>query len=349
MDYEAPVLEDVRVRYYNYKEDNKDKQRIYLDVDIYDNHYAQALMLCYPKMNSNGELSLMLATDYPTPVRNANPNGTTTVSIEITDIYEKYGSQLYLQVDDYALNNCMYQLNINEANSGVLPDGGFALAAGEENLSLDVYEKHSVSLIYEGESDRSNFLWTSMDPDVAEVRNGEIVGLSQGETEIIVSNRKGKQQIISVTVSGKVSSSLASVPSISFGIIKTDQGALQKAEGTVKVNAGEDILLKVEKDPWYHPMTGLRLVWSSTDPAVATVDQEGNVKTLKKGMTVILARVERQRTNGSWEQTLYSASVTLRVQNEFTVSNYTLTAYNGVGSSGSGYHRRLCFCDGRRG
>ncbi|MBE7077823.1 MAG: hypothetical protein E7377_03855, partial [Clostridiales bacterium] len=331
VDYEAPVLEDVRVRYYNYKEDNKDKQRIYLDVDIYDNHYAQALMLCYPKMNSNGELSLMLATDYPTPIRNANPNGTTTVSIEITDIYEKYGSQLYLQVDDYALNNCMYQLNINEANSGVLPDGGFALAAGEENLSLDIYEKHSVSLIYEGESDRSNFLWTSMDPDVAEVRNGEIVGLSQGETEIIVSNRKGKQQIISVTVSDKVSSSLASVPSISFGIIKTDQGALKKAEGTVKVNAGEDILLEVEKDPWYHPMTGLRLVWSSTDPAVATVDQEGNVKTLKKGMTVILARVERQRANGSWEQTLYSASVTLRVQNEFTVSNYTLTAYNGVG------------------
>ena len=276
VDYEAPVLEDVRVRYYNYKEDNKDKQRIYLDVDIYDNHYAQALMLCYPLVESDGDISLMLATDYPTPVRNANPNGTTTVSIEITDIYEKYGSQLYLQVDDYALNNCLYQLNINEANAGVLPEGeDFALADGEEEISLDIYQSHKVALVYSGDCDPSNFLWTSMDSEVVGVKNGELVGLSAGETEVIVSNRKGEQEIISVKVTDTVASSLASVPSISFGIIKTDQGALTKAEGTVKVNAGEDIKLEIQTDPWYHPMTGLRLVWSSTDPSVATVDQEG--------------------------------------------------------------------------
>ena len=62
-------------------------------------------MLCYPTLNAEGETVLQLVTEYPTPVRNPNKNGTTTVTIEITDIYEEYGEQLYLQIDDYALNS----------------------------------------------------------------------------------------------------------------------------------------------------------------------------------------------------------------------------------------------------
>jgi hypothetical protein len=94
VDYEAPVLEDARVRFYNYKDGNKEKQRIYLDLDVYDNHYAQALMVCYRKKDANGDDFLQLATEYPTPVRKGNRNGTTTVSVEVTDIYERYGNQL---------------------------------------------------------------------------------------------------------------------------------------------------------------------------------------------------------------------------------------------------------------
>ena len=68
VDYDAPVLENARVRYYNYKEGNKEEQRIYLDVDIYDNHYAQALMVCYPTKNAQGTTVLQLATEYPTSI-----------------------------------------------------------------------------------------------------------------------------------------------------------------------------------------------------------------------------------------------------------------------------------------
>ncbi|MBR2160057.1 MAG: hypothetical protein IJ938_01955, partial [Clostridia bacterium] len=171
-------MEDVRVRYYNRKVDNKEVQDIYLDIDVFDNHYAQAIMLCYPKETTDG-LSLQLATDYATPVRKPNKNGTTTVSINITDIYEKYGSQLYLQIDDYAVNSCLYQIDINEANAGVLPNGDdFALATGENAVTLDIYETHKVGLVYSTSADLSNFTWTSSNPAVAGVRNGQIVGLS---------------------------------------------------------------------------------------------------------------------------------------------------------------------------
>ena len=339
VDYEAPILEDVRVRYYNYKDGKKDKQRIYLDVDVYDNHYAQALMLCYPQRDAQGDLSLMLATEYPTPIRNAKPNGTTTVSIEITDIYEKYGSQFYLQVDDYAINSCLYQVNIASANLGALEEvDGFNVVTdkqltyenGNYQLTLDQYEAYKVKLDFAGEGDASNFVWSTSNSNVA-VKNGEIVGLKAGTAEITVSAGKGMPKHIKVTVTDKKNSGLVNVPSISFGIIKTSTDSLSKASGTVKVNVGEDIVLSVETDPWYHPMTGLRLVWASTDPSVATVDQNGNVKTLKKGTTSITANVERMKDNGEWEATMYATSVMLRVQNEFTVSNYTLNAYKGVG------------------
>ena len=338
VDYEAPILENARVRYYNYKDGNKEKQRIYLDVDVFDNHYAQALMLCYPKTNAEGEVVLQLATDYPTPIRNGNKNGTTTVSIEITDIYEKYGNQLYVQLDDYAVNSCLYQLNINTANANVLPNGkDFTLAKGEKEVSLDIYGTHKVALVYgeeyKGEADISNFLWVSKNPGIADVKNGEIVGLAQGTTEIVVSNRKGATESIKVTVSDK-KASIVSVPSISFGVIKTSDEALKKASGVVEVNPGEEFTLNLETDPWYHPMTDLRLVWSTTNPNVVSVDQNGNVKTLKKGTSVIEAKVEKRSVVGEtekWETTLYAASVTLKVQNEFTVSNYTLLDYNGVG------------------
>ena len=339
VDYEAPILQDVRVRYYNYKDGNKVKQRIYLDMDVYDNHYAQALMLCYPTVDSNGKTSVMLATDYPTPIRDAKPNGTTTVSLEITDIYEKYGNMLYLQLDDYALNTCLYQINIDDANQGQIGDvEDFDFVTdekltkdtfGDGELTLNIYETYKVGLTNVGNGDASNFVWTSDSKAIAGVKNGEIVGLAPGETTIIVSTGAGTPKLIHVTVT-ESQADIASVPSLSFGVIKTNQGALSTSS-VVKVNAGENFQIPVLTDPWYHPMTNLRLVWSSTNERVATVDQNGNVATLKKGTAIILAQIERKNGSGQWEQTLYSCSVTLRVQNEFTVSNFTLIEYNGVG------------------
>jgi len=281
---------------------------------------------------------LQLATEYPTPIRKGNKNGTTTVSVEITDIYEKYGSQLYVQIDDYAVNSCLYQLNVNEANANVLPKGeDFAIAEEDESVTLDIYGSQKINLVYgesyQGNADKANFLWTSANPKIADVKNGEIVGLSAGTTKIFVSNRKGATKTIEVTVRETQSSSLAKVPFISFGLVQTNTDALVKASGPVKVNAGKQFKLSIEKDPWYHPMSDLQLKWTSSNPAVATVDSEGNVLTLKKGTAVISAVVLQQNASGKWEETLYSATVILQVQNEFTVSSYILNDYNGVGGT----------------
>ena len=349
VDYEAPILEDARIRYYNYKDGTKEKQRVYLDVDVYDNHYPQAVMLCYPKtetVDGVNNILLQLATEYPTPVRKAVRNGTTTVSIEITDIYKDYFENgvtpMYIQVDDYAVNSCLYELNITAAKADVLPEAGeFTLAAGEENITLDIYETHKVALnfadSYTGNADLSNFNWSSSRNTVARVRNGEIVGLRAGTAVITVDNGRNGTQKINVTVTENVTSTYPSAPTVSFGPIKTDVDALVKAEGVVPVNAGKNFTLTIETDPWYYPYTknwgNIRFVWTSSNPRVATVDEStGEVATLTKGTAIISAVLQRRENESApWQDTVYGSSVTLKVQNEFTVSNYTLTKYNGVG------------------
>ena len=79
---------DYRIRYDSYTENKQTKYRIYMDVDVYDNQYVQDLMPCYIRDTKDGK-TLTLATQYPIPVY-GEKGTTSTVSFEITDIYEEY-------------------------------------------------------------------------------------------------------------------------------------------------------------------------------------------------------------------------------------------------------------------
>ncbi len=328
VDYDAPVLENVKITYQDYKEGNQDKQRIYLNLDVYDNHYAQSVMLCYVDKDDLGKENILkLATDYITPVRKPNKNGTTSVQIEITDIYELYKDSLYIQLDDYALNNVIYKLNLAEANRAPLPET-FELAEGEDEIKLGVYETHKVGLVYDGNANLSNFEWNSTNPTVAKVKNGEIVGLKAGTAKIRVYNGK-QSKMIDVTVV-ESTKTLSPYPSVSFGLVQKDILSLAKAEGTVTVSPGKDFKLDIITEPWYYDLEkmGITFEWSSLNPEVATVDQNGNVHTIKEGMASISAKIVK---NG--QATNYGTGVELDVQDEFTVSNFTLTDYNGDGGT----------------
>ena len=319
-DYEAPVLQDVRVRYYDYKDGNKVKQRIYLDLDVFDNHYAQSVMLTYLDSDGNKQ-ELKMATEYVTPVYNANKNGTTTVSIEITDIYEQYKDRLYVQLDDYALNHSQYWLNLSKCNQSLSPDY-FELAEGEETIELGIYQTHKVQLNYEGNGNLSNFNWSSNNRSVAEVKNGEIVGLTPGTATITVTNSSGLRQTIKVTV--KDEENKLPLPSISFGPVQSGDGYLTR--GFVGVYPGENFKLTVNTDPWYYPVEKLTLQWESTNSNAATVDQQGNVYPLAEGSTVIKAIIV---VDG--KPTAYMATMTIYVQDPFVVDGVTLTEYRGLG------------------
>lgn len=330
VDYEAPVLEGASIRYYDYLDGNTPKQNVYLDVDIYDNTYAQSVMFCYGVTDTHtGLLNLNVATNYVTPVYNGNFNGSTTVSIDVTDIVEyKDGvahfpeSTMYLRLDDYGLNASVWQVNFGQANTENTPDT-FTIA-NETQVDLDIYETHTVKLNYSGDYNLSNFNWGTTRPDIAAVKNGEIVGLSAGTATINVSSGS-VNHTIRVTVSD-TKRNLAT-PTISFGNMKNYSDSIVAASGTVEVNAATNFTLDIVTNPWYYPVNDLTIRWTSSNENVATVDSNGNVQTLEpeRGGTAIIQAVIM---NGNIA-TLYSTSVVLNVRDPFTISNYTLTDYHG--------------------
>ncbi len=111
IDYEAPKVTDSVFR----KEYNKStkKYEYYIDVTVYDNHYAQSIrpVFLYEIENDDGQMELTTAGlgSNVIPVRQTNRASYATVSIEITDYLDDIknsgtpeGIAFYL--DDYALN-----------------------------------------------------------------------------------------------------------------------------------------------------------------------------------------------------------------------------------------------------
>ena len=323
VDYEAPLLVDSRIRYYDYEDGNQIKQRVYLDIDIFDNHYAQAVMLCYAERDMDGQLQLKLATEYVTPIYNPNKNGLTTVTIEITDFYEKYKDRLYVQIDDYALNYNVYAINLETSKENNLP-ADFSFKDGTE-LTIGVNQAKRIELNYEGDKNIANFKWESSNPAVVKVKDGEIFGVKAGTATITVYGGNKQSQKLKIIVEDK--GLTLKNPNINFNVIENAQGSIEKAQGTVEVNAGSKFTLEVVTDPWYYPLENLNLKWNTGDETIAKVSQDGYVEVFDKEGVVLIEAVVM---NGDVE-TAVAASVFLDVQDPFTVSNMILTKYHGTG------------------
>lgn len=123
IDYEAPQILDYKIRFDSYKENNVIKYRTYLDLSVYDNQYVMSVLPCYLKEEKEGKVGtyLNLLTEYPIPVY-GDKGGTTKVSIDISDYYEKYlvnqdldnDIGLFIQVEDYAMNAEVYEISLSE-------------------------------------------------------------------------------------------------------------------------------------------------------------------------------------------------------------------------------------------
>lgn len=325
VDYEAPVLVDSRIRYQDIKDSSgKTTQKIYLDLDIFDNHYPQAVILCYSetKGNDGTEIdALRLATEYITPIVNPKKNTTNTVSIDVTDFYEEYRGNLFVEIDDYAMNHNIYV--IDTFSEGTLCPTDWTV---KDTLTLDKNTTAKVAIENIGSANASNFIWSSSDESVAIVKNGEVFGVSAGTTAITVSGGK-KSETIQVTV--KESTKKIKSPTVSFGTMLNEFYNPVKAQGIVNVNPGETIPLSIIVEPWYYPSEQLTFTWTSSDDNIASVDENGVVSVLYEDD--VKGEVKTVTITAQCNEVQCKTSVTLAVQDPFTVSNGTLTQYRGLG------------------
>ncbi|MBQ2686222.1 MAG: leucine-rich repeat protein [Clostridia bacterium] len=201
VDYEAPTVVDsqYRVKYDKSRKEN----RYYLDVMVYDNHYA---MSCRPILiyDFTGDFTgdfmgeddvtttFSSLSEYPIPIYQQNKGEVTKVEIEITDYIDiiknsKTPNGITLYIDDYAMNAGVYYIPFPETDSEdlVFNTNSIDLSINQTANLVD-YFVHADGSEIEITDYLYTLNWTSSDPSVVAVKDGEIEALGSGTAKIRV-------------------------------------------------------------------------------------------------------------------------------------------------------------------
>lgn len=328
VDTEAPVVRDYRIRFEPYTEDKETKYRIYMDVDVYDNQFAMDILPCYLKDNT-----LTLITHYPVPVY--SERGTqSTVSFEITDFYDEYvkTGNLYLAVEDYAMNQTVYQ--VNAAGATDYPDKVTFVTDDKMTLESEGnYNTYNLTIAHNevykltmnalpDDKIAATLEWNVYKSNVARAKGNEIFGAGNGSTVINLRDNATDRKIkarINVTVTGTTDVPITEKLLFKPVLCGKEYLVNPNETGEVELNPNQTVTFAVENEPWYSTVSSYK--WTSSNENIFTVDQNGNVTTKKKGtafLTVSAVGYDR-----------LSKSVSIVVGDEYDVSNYTLYHYYG--------------------
>lgn len=219
LDNEAPVVKSVS--YEKVYDRTQKKDRYYITMTVWDNHYTQSIT---PVIFTSSS-SYAFLTDNPIPVYSER-NSDTTVRFEITDYLDSIYSDeiicnaLAFSVDDYALNSNIYicQLPGTKGDFKFTKDGS---EGGTDLRILSIYEDEVVDLTQylwssdktlDADKDYLRYLdWSTSNEKVATVRDGQVVGIKAGRTTITVREEmNGKQANLIINVKSKSTAALAS-------------------------------------------------------------------------------------------------------------------------------------------
>lgn len=271
-------------------------------------------------------------------------------------------SALAFSIDDYALNSNIYlcqlpgtQGDFKFTKDGTMDGSDMMILSMYEDEVIDLtkYLATADSTVDENKDYLKHLIWTSSNEKVAVVNEGQVRGLDAGRATITVQEGMNlKQAVLIINVKERpkeesLSLSLTSndvedvndetIKSIRFSYFDTlfaYSRAAQTSEigstgdrkfisslSTINFYPGEKIQLFYDLDPWYVE-DKYELTYKSTNPNVATVDENGVVTALKKGSTTITLSVGGSNL---------MATVRITVKSEFVIENRTLIAYKGLG------------------
>ena len=208
-DNEAPVIREVNYRKEYDSVDKKD--RYYIDIVIYDNHYAMSVA----PIAFTSSSTYKFITENPIPVVDATKGGDTKVSFEVTDMLDDILNDALIpnafafSVDDYALNSNIYICQL----PGTRGDFKFTRTGEKDSselLILPATEGEVVDLVqYLYTADETvgenreyaeyldHLTWTSSNEDIVEVRQGIIKVKKPGRATVTVTEKwEGKQAVI---------------------------------------------------------------------------------------------------------------------------------------------------------
>ncbi|MBE6633080.1 MAG: hypothetical protein E7620_01915 [Ruminococcaceae bacterium] len=365
IDYQAPTVTDA----YFYSEYDKTlkENRYYVDLTVYDNHYAMSVrpIIAYEFTNPKGELERTYASlsNNPIPVYQENRGESTKVKIEITDYIDRIASSanpegITFFLDDYAMNSNICFVPFPETKNSELE---FIVPS----MDLDINQTFDLTTyLARPDSDEAvtvdylkTLTWTSSDESVVAVHNGQIQALKSGSATVSVTGstwtytetvngekvEKPLYRTIVINVSGKEADvekpQIESLDFSSYYTLFAFNSDIDYSEIGITGSTGyfgksaslsfypsEQVQLFYQLKPWNLTPDRYTLKWSSSNPKVATVDENGIVTAESEGR----ARITLQITIDG-KTSLLAARCSVEVKSEFIIENRMLVAYKGKG------------------
>jgi uncharacterized protein YjdB len=155
----------------------------------------------------------------------------------------------------------------------LVPVTGISL--NQSTLNLGIGGRNTLIVIYTpSNTTQTGVTWTSSNESVATVSNGEVTGISNGTATITATSTANSSKKATCTVT--VSNTIVPVTRISLN------------QGYVNLGPGNTFNLTVTYFP--SNTTQMGVTWTSNNPAVATVDSNGQVTAVSGGYAQITAR-----------------------------------------------------------
>ncbi len=348
-DFEAPTITDVQY-YYEYDK-TLNKNRLYADVMIYDNHYAMCSQLGYVTTgtdeNGNESPEMKAFEQYMTPVYSER-NSTTKVTYELTDyIYEikdnaTNKNSFVLTAYDYALNYATYEIR--------LPDNfeDFYFEGLEDGLVMSPNEVYTLEPVVEPASEWSELLtYTSSKPSVARIVNNKIVAVSAGTAVIKAQSPDNNKSVtFEVTVLKSDDENAERFDKPVSDVFKLDGYETLKAyyvienedrdigetgnknhfEGdyNLKMYPSESVRLTYNLSPYFPKDT--EVLFESSNEEIVKIDASGTVTGVAEGFASVTVKVMMDD-----KSTYYSETVSVEVKDPYITSGPSLTHYYGNG------------------
>ena len=362
IDFEAPAITGCEF-FTEYDKDAK-KTRLFLEMAVYDNHYAMGMQLGYVgyELDANGDPIVDEATgaktnmlypfdNYMTPIYSVR-NGITYVTYEITDhIFDvKNGStrpnSIAVSIYDYALNEATYEIR--------LPDEFAELYLEHTEITLNPNEVYTLTAnVYPEKSWDELLTYTSSNQNVVRVVNNKIVAIKPGQSIINIfdsSSGKALEMLVTVRASGDdgykvITKPVADVFELTgyetlkaFYFMSSDERDIGET-GDVKLFSNqnynlsfypsESVRINYKLDAYFPESTKVEFI--SNNENVVSVDQNGTIVAISEGYTSITVRVMQDG-----KATYTTKTISIEVKDPYARTGPTLNNYYGAGELNSG-------------
>ncbi len=350
VDFQAPAVTGVE---YTFEYDKTlKKNRLYANVNIYDNHYAMAAQVGYVGTGTNTEGAqvpeMKTFEQYLTPIY-SEKNSTTTVKLELTDyIYDIKDNALnkntfVVSCYDYALNYATYEIGLPVD----FQDFYFENMT-EEGIVLSPNEVYTLSPMVKPDTAWSELMtFTSSKPSVARVVNNKVVAVASGNALIKVSDPKNQLSItFPVKVLGEGDEGYRRYDKPVADIFRLTGYTTQKAyyvvtnedkdigdtgdkrffEGdfSLSMYPSETVMLTYDLDRYFPNST--KVSFESSNENIVKIDDYGNVTAVAEGFASVSIKVLMDD-----KSTFYSQSVSVEVKDPFLTTGASLSHYYGNG------------------